>query len=56
MAVAAVEQSIGAGATIPEVQDRMGHTDIQTTMNNYDHVSKHRKEEAVNKLAEYLAF
>lgn len=30
-----------AGASIKEVQDRLGHTDIQTTMNIYAHVSQH---------------
>jgi integrase len=33
-----------AGASIKEVQDRLGHSDVQTTMNIYAHVSKNNKE------------
>lgn len=35
---------VEAGANIKEVQDRLGHSDIQTTMNIYAHVSKRAKE------------
>ena len=45
-----------AGATIPEVQKRLGHTDIKVTMNIYNHVSQYKQEEAVDKLSNYLAF
>lgn len=45
-----------AGATIPEVQKRLGHKDIKVTMNIYNHVTKYKQQEAVEKLAEYLAF
>jgi len=45
-----------SGASIPEVQKRLGHTDIKVTMNIYNHVSRYKQEEAVDKLAEYLAF
>ena len=44
-----------AGATIKEVQDRLGHSDVQTTMNIYAHVSKERKTSAIEKFANYLA-
>lgn len=44
-----------AGVTIKEVQDRLGHTDVQTTMNIYAHVSKERKTSAIDKFAHYLA-
>ena len=43
-----------AGASLKEVQDRLGHSDIQTTMNIYAHVTKKAKEEAIMKFASYL--
>lgn len=45
-----------AGASIKEVQDRLGHTDVQTTMNIYAHVTKNRKDETAQKFANYLGF
>lgn len=45
-----------SGATLSEVQKRLGHTDIKTTMNIYTHVSKEKKEEAVERLVGYLGF
>ncbi|MGA4517223.1 tyrosine-type recombinase/integrase [Solibacillus silvestris] len=44
-----------AGATIKEVQERLGHSDIQTTMNIYAHVSKKAKEEAINKFDSFMS-
>lgn len=43
-----------AGAKIKEVQDRLGHSDIQTTMNIYTHVTAKAKESAIQKFEEYL--
>lgn len=43
-----------AGANLKEVQDRLGHVDIQTTMNIYTHVTKKAKEEAIQKFVNYL--
>ena len=43
-----------AGASIKEVQDRLGHSDIKTTMNIYAHVTDQRKEETALKFANYL--
>ncbi|WP_375199726.1 tyrosine-type recombinase/integrase [Lysinibacillus sp. RS11] len=43
-----------AGASLKEVQDRLGHSDIQTTMNIYAHVTKEAKEEAILKFASYI--
>lgn len=45
-----------SGATISEVQKRLGHADIKTTMNIYTHVSKEKKEEAIERLVNYLGF
>ncbi|MER2121014.1 MAG: tyrosine-type recombinase/integrase [Solibacillus sp.] len=28
------------GLTVKQVQDRLGHTDVQTTLNIYTHISK----------------
>ncbi|MGL6032661.1 MAG: tyrosine-type recombinase/integrase [Kurthia gibsonii] len=44
-----------AGAKIKEVQDRLGHSDIQTTMNIYAHVTAKAKESAIQKFEEYLS-
>lgn len=43
-----------AGASIKEVQDRLGHGDIKTTMNIYTHVTKKAKEAAAEKFANYM--
>lgn len=45
-----------AGASIKEVQDRLGHTDVKTTMNIYAHVTKKAKEETAQKFAGYVNF
>jgi integrase len=39
---------------LKEVQDRLGHSDVQTTMNIYAHVTKKAKEEAILKFANYI--
>lgn len=43
-----------AGAIIKEVQDRLGHSDVQTTLNIYAHVSKERKTSAIEKFVSYV--
>ncbi|WP_026830101.1 site-specific integrase [Exiguobacterium antarcticum] len=43
-----------AGASLKEVQDRLGHSDIQTTMNIYAHVSKQARDEAIKKFSNYV--
>ncbi len=45
-----------AGANIGEVQKRLGHNDVHTTMNIYNHVSEQRDKEVLDKLTEYIAF
>lgn len=43
-----------SNASIKEVQVRLGHKDIKTTMDIYTHVSKYEKRDTVNKLMKYL--
>lgn len=43
-----------SGVKIKEVQDRLGHTDIQTTMNIYAHSTPEAKIEAVDKFSNFL--
>jgi integrase len=43
-----------AGATIKEVQERLGHSDIKMTMNIYTHVTDHIKEQTADKFQKYI--
>lgn len=43
-----------AGASLKEVQDRLGHSDVQTTMNIYTHVTQQAKQAAILKFENYL--
>ena len=43
-----------AGYSIEEVMERLGHSDIQTTMNIYTHVSSDRKEKSAQRFAEFI--
>lgn len=43
-----------AGASIKEVQERLGHSDIQTTMNIYAHVTKEDKKDTADKFANFM--
>lgn len=45
-----------SGVTIQEVQDRLGHSDLKTTMSIYAHVTEKQKEEIGNKFAKYVNF
>lgn len=45
-----------SGATINEVQKRLGHKDVKTTMNIYSHVTPQQAENTSEKLAQYLGF
>ena len=39
-----------------EVQERLGHTNIKTTMDIYTHVTDSKKAETTEKLANYINF
>ncbi|QSB10855.1 site-specific integrase [Lysinibacillus fusiformis] len=43
-----------AGANIKEVQDRLGHSDIKTTMDIYTHLTQEAKSETIRKFDNYL--
>ena len=43
-----------SGASLKEVQVRLGHTDIRTTMDIYTHVSEQKKEETADRFADYM--
>lgn len=43
-----------ADASIKVVQERLGHSDIQTTMNIYAHVTQKKKEETADNFATYI--
>lgn len=45
-----------AGLSIQDVRNRLGHSDIQTTMNIYAHVTKKQKDISAEKFARYLNF
>lgn len=45
-----------SGASIKEVQQRLGHKDIQTTMNVYAHVTKYSKDKTADNFATYIGF
>ncbi|MDY4308083.1 site-specific integrase [Enterococcus mundtii] len=44
------------GATLKEIQDRLGHDDIQTTMDTYAHVSKSAREQLANQFNTFIDF
>lgn len=44
-----------SGAKLKEVQDRLGHSDVQTTMNTYTHVSPEAKEDTINKFGNFMS-
>ncbi|WP_231437925.1 site-specific integrase [Enterococcus gallinarum] len=45
-----------SGASLKEVQVRLGHTDIKTTMDIYTHVTKRQTEETANRFADFMRF
>lgn len=44
-----------AGASLKQVQDRLGHTNIKTTMDIYNHVTPKQKDETANLFAQFMA-
>ena len=44
-----------SGASIKEVQERLGHSNINTTMNIYTHVTNKQQEETAIKFADFMA-
>lgn len=47
---------LAAGVGIKEVQERLGHEDVQTTLAIYAHVTEQQNEKAAEKVANYLGF
>lgn len=45
-----------AGATIPEVQERLGHSDVKQTLKIYAHVTQKTKERTADKFAKFMDF
>ncbi|WP_239256639.1 tyrosine-type recombinase/integrase [Listeria ilorinensis] len=45
-----------SGATIKDVQKRLGHADVKTTMNIYTHVTEAREDKTSKMFAEYVNF
>lgn len=43
-----------SGATVKEVQYRLGHKDIKTTLDIYTHLSKNQKTDTVNKFLNFI--
>ena len=43
-----------SGASLKEVQERLGHTDIKVTMNIYAHVTQKKKDETAMKFADFM--
>lgn len=46
--------AFASGASIKEIQQRLGHSDIKTTMNIYVHVTKEKEVKIVDKFIAYL--
>lgn len=43
-----------AGVSMQNVKERLGHANIETTMDIYTHVTKKQKEETANQFASYM--
>ena len=43
-----------AGVSIPEVQDRLGHSDVKTTIDIYNHVYEADKTKALNRFIDFM--
>lgn len=45
-----------SGVPVKDVKERLGHSDIQTTMNIYTHVTKSSRKKSAEKFAQYVNF
>ena len=45
-----------AGVPMKDVMERLGHSDIQTTMNVYTHVTKSSRDNSAQMFAKYVDF
>lgn len=45
---------VRAGVPLEQISERLGHSDIKTTLNIYNHISKKQKSETVELLLKYL--
>lgn len=43
-----------SGFTIQEVQDRLGHSDLKTTMSIYAHVTEKQRDNVADKFAKFM--
>lgn len=48
--------SLEAAADYKEISERLGHSNIKTTMNTYTHLSKEQKEKTIEKFTNYVSF
>lgn len=44
------------GTPIQAVQDRLGHTNIKTTMDIYTHVTEKQRDDIAENFAKYIGF
>ena len=51
-----MESYLYSGASIHEVQSRLGHGDFHTTMNIYAHVTEKQRERLAERFANYVNF
>ena len=43
-----------AGVSMKDVKERLGHSDITTTMNIYTHVTENKAKETANSFAKFM--
>ena len=50
------KNQVKKGMTLKQVQYRLGHSDLKTTMNIYTHITKEAKDDIGEKFANYIDF
>jgi integrase len=45
---------LAAGVPVNDVKDRLGHANIQTTLNIYAHVTKQQQKETADKFSQFM--